>query len=396
MPVVRSRRDLCRESCPGSHPGSASGRPRTPFTDVALSLMLAGAAVLPLTGCGNDRDPQAATTTGSAPATRHGEQVITGNATFDERLRLPPDSVLVVQLLELADDTAAGGGEPPVTLSNVRLVNVQGPSIPFALPYDPGKVDDDGRYGLRAQLSGPGERALFATRSPVPVRPGRAEPIVFDMAYIGVQTSHWQCGPLRLAAGVDPLANRVRLRFSGRELELPLVVPVPESAAKADRDPSVEPSPDADTGLGPGEQYADTAGNAFRIQGERATLTLDGEVQPGCVLSAAPSPWNEAAARGVAFRAVGNEPGWWVEVDRGEAPALRAVLDYGERKLELAHAQPAGLGFAGETADGTQITLEIEREPCQDGMSGERFEATAQLTVDGDTYRGCGAFLPQE
>lgn len=39
------------------------------------------------------------------------------------------------------------------------------------------------------------------------------------------------------------------------------------------------------------------------------------------------SPWDAAAARGVAFRAVGNEPGWYVEVGRGATAALHATLD---------------------------------------------------------------------
>src|SRR5690606_41512251 len=49
--------------------------------------------------------------------------------------------------------------------------------------------------------------------------------------------------------------------------------------------------------------------------------------------------WKEAAARGVAFRAVGQEPGWYVEVGGSGAPGLHAVLDYGERTIDIADVQ---------------------------------------------------------
>lgn len=107
------------------------------------------------------------------------------------------------------------------------------------------------------------------------------------------------------------------------------------------------------------------------------------------------SPWDEAKARGVAFRGVGNEPGWFVEVDQGGAPALRATLDYGERRLEVAKATPLGStpDFAGKTADGITVMLRIQRESCSDGMSDERYPASVELTVGEQRYRGCGRFL---
>lgn len=107
----------------------------------------------------------------------------------------------------------------------------------------------------------------------------------------------------------------------------------------------------------------------------------------------AATPWDRARARGVGFRAVGNEPGWLVEVGKGGAPALHAELDYGQRKLDIAQAQPAGQGYQGQTADGTRIRLEIERMPCTDDMSGKPFPAKTTLHVGDKAYTGCGAFL---
>ena len=109
------------------------------------------------------------------------------------------------------------------------------------------------------------------------------------------------------------------------------------------------------------------------------------------------SPWQQASARGVAFRGIGTEPGWSVEVDQGDAPALRADLEYGARKILVARAQRLSgvLGYAGAADDGTAVTLRLRREPCSDGMSDESYPAMAELTVADRIYRGCGRFLAE-
>jgi len=104
--------------------------------------------------------------------------------------------------------------------------------------------------------------------------------------------------------------------------------------------------------------------------------------------------WKQAAERGVAFRGLGQEPGWYVEVGGGEAPALHAELDYGERVVDVAAATADGTqGFHGTTADGTEVVLRTRKGPCFDGMSGHRFPVAVELTVGGQAYQGCGAYL---
>lgn len=182
-------------------------------------------------------------------------------------------------------------------------------------------------------------------------------------------TMHWQCGELLVDA--DLAGEGLRLRFSGRELLLPHV----ESLA--------------------GTRHADAAGNEFMRQGDGAILILAGEEQRDCTRSDRASPWTDAAARGIAYRAVGSEPGWLVEVGGGDAPRLHAVLDYGERTLDIPRATGISStpGYGGKLADGTDVVLRTRREPCRDGMSGEAFETSAELTVGDKMYRGCGAYL---
>ena len=105
--------------------------------------------------------------------------------------------------------------------------------------------------------------------------------------------------------------------------------------------------------------------------------------------------WKEAAERGVAFRAVGQEPGWYVEVGGNDAPGLHAVLDYGERTVDVAEVEgmDGDQGYRGTAGDGTKVVVRTSAGPCFDGMSGQRFPSKVELTVGDRTYSGCGAYL---
>lgn len=185
---------------------------------------------------------------------------------------------------------------------------------------------------------------------------------------------NFQCGELALGAVFEEQGESVRLTFSGQRLELPIAI----SAS--------------------GARYADEAGNEFWGKGmETATLTLAGEERRDCVRSNRASPWDVAADNGVAFRAVGQEPGWLVELDEGEEGlSLTAHLDYGQRLVEVLELEREGDTWSGQTADGTGIELTVEERDCADIMSGERFPATATLVVDDNPYEGCGAWLPAD
>lgn len=122
------------------------------------------------------------------------------------------------------------------------------------------------------------------------------------------------------------------------------------------------------------------------------------EASPAATTQA--SPWEQAKARGIAFRGIGTEPGWLVEVGAGENPALHADLDYGERKIDVAHAQvtigASGVSaYAGTASDGTEVKLQLQAGDCSDGMSDQTYPVSATLSVGGKTYAGCGRFLQE-
>lgn len=313
----------------------------------------------------------------SAPPLARGAHAVTGNATYLERIRMPTGSTLRVQLIDshLADT-------PQAVIADATLRDLSGPPYAFSLPYDPVKLRANGQYGLHATLSGPDGKPWFVTDTRVPVDPARNAPVELRLVRVAgaeqagtdaAKPTYWQCGDTRIGATFEGAADgqTVALGIDGRRLSLPIA----RSAS--------------------GARYADDAGNEFWTKGASGTLSLAGEDQRDCTQADGPSPWDAARERGIAFRAVGNEPGWLVEVGGGDTPALHAELDYGSRKIDIGGVRrdKDGLRYGGQTANGTKVELVVERKPCQDAMSGASFDATVQLHAGGKTYHGCGAFL---
>ena len=94
---------------------------------------------------------------------------------------------------------------------------------------------------------------------------------------------------------------------------------------------------------------------------------------------------------------MGNDRGCFAEAGPGETQKLHAEVFYGERKFDIAKAQPLSglLGYAGTTEEGTKLRLVLERKACSDGMSDATYPVDAMLDVGGTAYRGCGRFLAE-
>ena len=111
-------------------------------------------------------------------------------------------------------------------------------------------------------------------------------------------------------------------------------------------------------------------------------------------VSAGPDPWEAARTRGIEFRALGQEPGWYLEIDEGTS--MRLVYDYGEREATTPVPPPIveGRTTIYEARTGAhRLRVEIEDRRCSDVMSGAAFPRTVTVTIDGSTYTGCGREL---
>jgi uncharacterized membrane protein len=91
------------------------------------------------------------------------------------------------------------------------------------------------------------------------------------------------------------------------------------------------------------------------------------------------------------FRAIGQEPGWHMDIANGEKILL--VTDYGEHHYEFPFTHPdstTGRKSYEVRASGHHLIAVVEEKPCNDSMSGRAFVATVSVTIDGKEYTGCG------
>jgi uncharacterized membrane protein len=142
------------------------------------------------------------------------------------------------------------------------------------------------------------------------------------------------------------------------------------------------------------DRYGDGALD-LRVEDRAAWLSEGGEAVR-CHAEGTGEVWRDAIRRGVVFRAMGQEPGWLVEIDAGGLMVV--LLDYGTERIETAAPAPdrtaRGTEYRTRTAN-RDIRVVIEDRPCRDVMSGEPFPSTVTLIVDGRTLDGCGIRLAQ-
>lgn len=98
------------------------------------------------------------------------DRTLSGRVSYMVRMATPPDSVLEVQLLDLA---APGAG----ILADATYADPGQPPFDFRLDYAASQRVTDAEPALQATLRDAGGRVLFATRSPVPVDPSSPRPV---------------------------------------------------------------------------------------------------------------------------------------------------------------------------------------------------------------------------
>ena len=109
---------------------------------------------------------------------------------------------------------------------------------------------------------------------------------------------------------------------------------------------------------------------------------------------AANDVWHAAKLRGVVFRAVGQEPGWLLEITEGESILL--ALNYGQDRNVYPYVEPVVYQDERRTEyiiDNTDLVIEIQGQHCTDTMSGESFEVTVIITNAEQQFKGCGRAL---
>jgi uncharacterized membrane protein len=105
--------------------------------------------------------------------------------------------------------------------------------------------------------------------------------------------------------------------------------------------------------------------------------------------------WQNAQERGIDFRAVGQAPEWYVEVDHEKG--IRLVYDNAQQKAIMpSPVQPTtrdGTLMYEGASDTNRVEVAIEAASCTDA-TGATHPRTVTVNVNGRALRGCGRPLP--
>lgn len=187
-------------------------------------------------------------------------------------------------------------------------------------------------------------------------------------------TAHaWHCGEIYVVSKLDPSPQGevLTLFLPGQTVRLPHV-----RAAS-------------------GARYSD-GGVTFWNQGQEATLERGG-TSVVCAEDRRASVVEDAKLRGVHFRGTGNEPPWILELGPEEITVYTGY-DATHNAFEMVEPRTDAETGASvwETVDaaGRRLTLTIGVTPdggrCADTMSGQTYESTVEIVLDGTVLRGCG------
>jgi len=144
-----------------------------------------------------------------------------------------------------------------------------------------------------------------------------------------------------------------------------------------------------------GAKYSDGT-VTFWGKGESAMLEGVSSPRVECKNDRAQAIWEDAKLRGADFRATGNEPGWYMEISRSYGIVL--VTNYGSDRYQFAPSEPSSDAASRTTKyeandGGHELVISLDGKRCTDSMSGEQFETTVTVMINGNKLNGCGKAL---
>lgn len=279
--------------------------------------------------------------------------VIKGAMTYRERIALPPDASAVVELREGA------GAEARVVAEYRTLLKGRQVPIPFELSVERARLAAGARHALRGAILVGGHPAWTT------------EPVVIDPASPGVDT-----GVLRLVR-YQPLAFASTLRCGERSVSIGYAGDTLRMLAAGE---SIDLRPVRSASGARYEAIGDRS-TTFWSKGDRATVVVHGQPWPECVAEAAP---------GLPFRALGNEPGWRLDIT---AAKISLQADNGRTRIEAPTPVPeGGDGYTRfrAPAAGVGLVVTIHERRCIDSMTGMPYPGEVVVAFAGRTLKGCG------
>jgi heat shock protein HslJ/membrane-bound inhibitor of C-type lysozyme len=137
-----------------------------------------------------------------------------------------------------------------------------------------------------------------------------------------------------------------------------------------------------------GARYAsgsDPADVELWAKGPEAMLTLHGRRYPTC-READSDAWV-----GQRYRAVGQEPNWWLLWEGEDKPLMIVIGEERMKGAEVVRLEThGGWILTAQTAAG-ELRMTVERgQPCRDSMSGMPHPDSVRISVGAYTLEGCG------
>lgn len=137
----------------------------------------------------------------------------------------------------------------------------------------------------------------------------------------------------------------------------------------------------------------------FWTKGDVAWLELGDETYEVRIIDAERDPWERAQRDGVAFRGIGQEPGWVVHI--WERFQVELSLHYGTTQI-VTPLSGKDVDYVTNTVTYRAIPplsplvvrVVVEEGACYDAMSGEGFTHSVTVHIGEDQeYLGCGRYL---
>ena len=300
---------------------------------------------------------------------------ITGTVTYRERMALPPESSVTVTLVEIDEDGYV------IVAEEIIWPKGQVP-IPFVLEYERDVIDPERDYAVRATITDKDGEVMWSLAEPLPIKDfDDAKDMELWLTNEAPEESPERS--LNLLPGHVFQDGDTKFTAYFGDDTVYLVLP--------DNRMVILPQVRAASGA----KYTDGL-TVFWNKGDQAFIELEGTSYQTYLIEDNLSPWEKAKRSGVDFRAIGQEPGWVLEIRGNET--LTFIGDYGEVKLitplSQAETDPhtGDRVYFGETGV-LDIEVVIEESPYTDTMDGEEFPTTVTVHVGEHAYQGGGRYL---
>jgi len=131
----------------------------------------------------------------------------------------------------------------------------------------------------------------------------------------------------------------------------------------------------------------------FIPKGYKATL-VENKKRYTCENDGIAATFEKAKLSGVAFRAIGNEPSWILEIVSEKEVVL--ITNLGESKIAFKVVETFSDDYSTEykmLSQHNTMFVRIENRVCQDTMVERTYASTVYINFDGVNMQGCGKAL---